>query len=109
MANEEHLRILKQGPEAWNEWKTNNPMVNPDLSEVDLREIDFGAIHKERVAHGIALAGANLSKSQLAKVSLDGANLIGTNFSEADLSGSSLTHTFMSNTNFSFADLSNGV
>jgi hypothetical protein len=31
MANPEHLEILKQGVEAWNEWREKNPDIEPDL------------------------------------------------------------------------------
>jgi hypothetical protein len=29
MANEEHFKILKQGVEAWNEWREKNPKITP--------------------------------------------------------------------------------
>jgi hypothetical protein len=48
MANEEHLARLKQGVDAWNTWREQNPAVVPDLSEADI-----GRIH---------LAGANLAR-----------------------------------------------
>ena len=41
MANEEHLKILKQGVEAWNEWREKNPQITPDLSKADLYEADL--------------------------------------------------------------------
>lgn len=34
MSNPEHLEILKQGVEKWNEWRKENPDVWPDLSFV---------------------------------------------------------------------------
>lgn len=38
MANEEHLAILKNGVEAWNLWRKENPDVEePDISGADLR------------------------------------------------------------------------
>ncbi len=41
MANEEHLKILKQGVEAWNEWRKKNPQRTPDLSKANLSEADL--------------------------------------------------------------------
>lgn len=41
MANEEHLAILKQGVEVWNEWREENPDVRPDLSQAYLRWADL--------------------------------------------------------------------
>ena len=37
MANEEHLARLKQGVEAWNQWRNGNYGIKPDLTEADLR------------------------------------------------------------------------
>ncbi len=50
MANEEHLKILKQGVEAWNGWREKNPQITPDLSKADLYKAD--------------LTGANLNGAQ---------------------------------------------
>ena len=36
MANQQHLDILKQGVETWNQWRKENPDINPDLREADL-------------------------------------------------------------------------
>ena len=35
MANEEHLKILKQGVEQWNKWRLENA-IRPDLGGADL-------------------------------------------------------------------------
>ena len=48
MANEEHLAQLKRGVKAWNEWRSANPKVRPDLSDANLngahlRGADLGA------------------------------------------------------------------
>ena len=36
MANEEHVELLKQDVQAWNEWRKNNPEVEVDLRGADL-------------------------------------------------------------------------
>jgi hypothetical protein len=42
MANKEHLARLKQGIEAWNEWRKAHPEITPDLTEANLsRESRF--------------------------------------------------------------------
>jgi TIR domain len=38
MANQEQLAILKQGVKVWNEWRTKNSDIPPDLSEANLSE-----------------------------------------------------------------------
>ena len=50
MANEEPLKILKQGVEAWNKWREKNPQITPDLSKANLYKAD--------------LTGANLNGAQ---------------------------------------------
>ena len=50
MANEEHIALLKQGVDVWNEWRRENPDVWPidlfkaDLSGADLRIAETSAI-----------------------------------------------------------------
>ncbi len=67
MANQEHLAILIQGVDAWNQWRKQHPEVRPDLS------------------------GAILSKANLCSVNLRGANLSFANFSEANLNEAQLS------------------
>ena len=49
MANEEHLKIIKQGVNAWNQWRERNPDIIPDLSKADLRGARFSKINLNRV------------------------------------------------------------
>jgi len=37
LANPKHVAKLKEGAEAWNEWRIEEFNVEPDLSEADLR------------------------------------------------------------------------
>ncbi len=92
MANEEHLKILKQGVEAWNRWRQENPDVQPDLVEADLSEADLGrADLGEADLNGANLRGAYLGEADLGGADLNGANLRGAYLSQADLSGAHLS------------------
>ena len=53
MANPEHLKILKQRADVWNDWRKTHPQTIPDLSKADLR--------------GMELSAMNLSKANLRK------------------------------------------
>ena len=44
IANEEHLKILKQGVEAWNKWREKNPQITPDLSKADLYKANLSGV-----------------------------------------------------------------
>jgi len=72
MANEEHVKILKQGAEVWNKWREENRDVKPDLRAANLK--------------GVNLGGANLSGGDLSWADLDWADLGRANLSGADLS-----------------------
>jgi hypothetical protein len=39
MANEEHVALLKQGADAWKEWRGKNPGIRPDLKSFFCRVI----------------------------------------------------------------------
>ena len=82
MANEEHLNILKQGVDTWNNWRKEHPGVRPDLSEADLHRAD--------------LSLADLSRANLIGADLSGANLIGASLSLADLSLADLSEAHLS-------------
>ena len=41
MANPEHLAKLKEGAEAWNKWRKDNPEIKRDLTEADLAEANL--------------------------------------------------------------------
>ncbi|MEE8288739.1 MAG: pentapeptide repeat-containing protein [Nitrosomonadaceae bacterium] len=85
MANEEHLKILKQGVEAWNEWREKNPQITPDLSTANLNKEDL---------YEADLNKANLNKADLSAADLSAADLSGANFSGAqDLTAKQLIFT----------------
>lgn len=103
MANKEHLKILKQGVEIWNNWRKQNPTVMPDLSDAQFDGMTFieRGIDHQKGAHfvrsydlrrvdfsGSSLIGSNFSGTDLQETDFEGANLIGANFSvEASAGG----------------------
>jgi len=102
MANEEHLKILKRGVEAWNQWRHANPTIQLDLSEANLSQANLSGADL-RVAD---LRVADLSGAHLSRADLRGANLSGANLRGAHLGGADLSETDLSWANLSWADLS---
>ena len=66
MANPEHLKILKQGVEAWNKWREKNPDITPDLRGADLYEANLSGAN----LRGANLRGASLERAFLSKIIL---------------------------------------
>jgi uncharacterized protein YjbI with pentapeptide repeats len=88
MANDEHVAILKQGVDAWNKWRDENPDIRyPDLSGADLSGADLSAANLTDAY----LMGANLSRANLARADLSRANLFWACLNHADLTGADLT------------------
>ncbi|MCA1567008.1 MAG: toll/interleukin-1 receptor domain-containing protein [Acidobacteria bacterium] len=112
MANKEHLKILEQGVEVWNEWRKENPRIYPDLSEINLDRallVDFNFSHvdfRKSNLNNANLEGANLRAVNLGlsarhiKASLQGANL-----SWASLTQANLTDALITEANLFSADL----
>jgi uncharacterized protein YjbI with pentapeptide repeats len=96
MADGEHLRILKKGFAAWNEWRKENPLVRPNLSHAGL----IGASLR-----GAKLIGADLSHASLIGADLIEANLIGADLSRAKLNGANLSGAYLSGANLFNANL----
>ncbi len=96
MANQEHLNLLREGVEVWNQWCGKNPTVQIDLSGVDLSGANL------RTAY---FYNANLSGTGLSNTDLRGANLAEANLRAADLRESMLSEADLSGANLRGANL----
>ncbi len=122
MAFEEHLKILKQGVQAWNEWSMHNrklrgkdpAYVRPDLSFADLGQRDLQRID----LRGVNLANATLRDSDLRHARLGGAWLFHAdlradlriaNFRSSDLELADLTGADLRGTDFYDAELDRAI
>jgi hypothetical protein len=116
MANGDHIAQLKNGVDAWNGWRDENPYIQPDLRESDLIEANLfkaklsganldGAYLNAANLSGADLSGANLDGAYLNGANLDGAYLNGANLRRADLSGANLRRANLSGGNLSEARL----
>ena len=106
MANEEHLKILKQGVEQWNKWRLENA-IKPDLSGANLIGANLLRAYLIDAYLSFAdLSGANLIDANLSGANLIGANLNGANLNGAYLSGANLIGAYLSGANLSGANLS---
>lgn len=120
MANPEHLKILKQGVEAWNEMWIKNPNVQPSLIGADLRGVNLeGIILNDAKLEMADLTGANFQNAKMNRANLNHAILEDTNFTQAELyetnfsyaksdtHGAVFTNSMLSLTDFVCANLKN--
>lgn len=108
MANPEHVEILRQGWEAWNNWRLKHHDIIPDLSGADLsgadlRTANFSGANLE----GTNLKRANLTLARLEGANLNGANLEGSTLTVANLEGANLNGARLLNVNFNMTRLDN--
>jgi hypothetical protein len=92
MADAAHVEVIRQGVEAWNDWRMKEPSIEPDLGCTDL----------ERAF----LSGAILNKANLRRADLIEADLSGAHLSWADLRGANLSRANLSEAHLSWANLS---
>jgi Pentapeptide repeats (8 copies) len=106
MANQEQLAILHQGVEVWNKWRNENPDVEVNLIDANLRNVYLyrADLHEARLMNtnltSAYLAGANLRNAILLSADLLSADLDG-----ADLEGADLTEANLDNANLHYANL----
>jgi uncharacterized protein YjbI with pentapeptide repeats len=74
MADDQQIKILKEGVQAWNRWREENPETVPDLKAADLSRRSLEGINFKRAR----LENSNLGGSNLSDANLHGANLAGT-------------------------------
>jgi uncharacterized protein YjbI with pentapeptide repeats len=81
MANQEHLDILAKGVAAWNDWRKENPQIDPDLGKANLREAKLPEVDLRRAR----LVNANLYRANVQNAMLNGAQLHKANLCQANL------------------------
>jgi uncharacterized protein YjbI with pentapeptide repeats len=101
MADQEQLEILKQGVNAWNEWRRNNPGKQPDLNCAQLSGYDLSGAD----LRGANLVNADLTDAKLTNANLVNANLTDANLTTANLHGANLSSADLTGANFPCADL----
>jgi uncharacterized protein YjbI with pentapeptide repeats len=107
MADQQHCNLLRQGTDAWNTWRSDNPTVQPDLSGAELGGTDLSYANLD----GANLSGAILCRANLCYTNLSGADLSYVNLShakliEADFSGANLSGAILSRANLCYVNLS---
>jgi uncharacterized protein YjbI with pentapeptide repeats len=90
MANDEHLRVLRRGADAWNSWRAERDNT-PELSQAGFRGLDLRGYDLSRAdLRGADLRGTNLSQANLSGANFEGANLFKAMLDGADLAGAFL-------------------
>lgn len=99
MANQEHLDILKQGIGVWNRWRLEreNRLEQPNLSRANLRRAKL---------EGADLTNVNLSRAELQGANLEGAHLDKANLYWTNLEGANLRRASLKEANLSWTNLS---
>jgi len=119
MANAEHLEILKQGVNIWNQWRDANrgnrpdrykshdgTSIRPDLTSADLRGMDLcGLDFSDAFLRHSDLSAANLSRANLAYAHLRAANLTAANLTQTNLINSQCGGANFAKANLTEAEL----
>lgn len=111
MANLFHLEVLRKGKDAWNKWRRNHLVIEPDLSGANLRGAnlsgaDFGpADLVDLNLRGVKFCGTTLIGAKLCGTNLSGADLRGADLRGADFSGSNLYGANLKGATLGGADL----
>jgi hypothetical protein len=111
VADPEHLKLLEQGVDVWNAWRSEKPSIRPDLSGADLRRANLTGADLSMtylagtILQNATLDGANLRFAYLAGAALDGANLAGAILVGANLAGADLRKATLEEANLRFAIL----
>src|SRR5713101_6925175 len=107
MADQHQLKVLRKGRGAWNTWRNQHPVIQPELSGANLYHANLsGANLSDAELYHANLSGANLSGADLTNANFSAADLSGADLSFANLSFAHLSSTDLSGANLSFAHLS---
>ncbi len=93
-----HVEALRRGPRLWNQWRTQNPSLTPNLTGITLSA-------GERQMGPISGGPINFSFARLSHASLRFATLSGANLEMADLSDADLSDARLDGANLAGAEL----
>jgi len=103
MAEQSHLKLLcEDSVQTWNKWREENPTVQVDLSQANLRHTNLLEANLSQVN----LLAANLSQANLSQANLIQTNLIVADLREANLKGANLRVADLREANLRKANLS---
>jgi uncharacterized protein YjbI with pentapeptide repeats len=100
MADEEQLAVIRQGSDAWNAWREQNPDVRVDLSGANLSGLNLSKANLE---------GANLHRAKFVETNLVQANLEEANLEESDLTQADLRNAWLYDADLPEANLTQAL
>ncbi len=94
MASQEYREFLKQGVEAWNQWRKEHHDIHPDLSSEDFSDanLDDARFSFSRL-NGTCFSGAQLHRAYFVHSDLSDANCSHADLTEAHLDRATLKKT----------------
>jgi Pentapeptide repeats (8 copies) len=108
----EHVAILRQGAEVWNQWRKENPEVTPNLAHLDirgsfadLRRVNLIGANLYKAFAQTDLGEADLRKAFLRQANLPSVPLRGAKLTDASLYMARLKRTDLSDATLVGADL----
>ena len=106
MGDREQLARLRSGVVAWNAWRADNPLLQPDLSGADLRFSVLDRVDLQQAnLSGADLTHAFFYQANFCGAELSAATMVGTNFCMARLCDATLARSDLHRANFDRADL----
>ena len=110
MANQEHIKILKQGVQAWNRWRREHPEIQPDLGRMYLRDaILQGFYIPGDTIMQLRFEDIDLSLTNFREAYLDGCIFSQVKFNGAFFYGAHLSGLVLRDVDFSGAHLTHAV
>ncbi len=111
MANHKHVEILSRGVAAWNQWRSQDIDIKPNLSGANLFQADLTHANLRQTdlrktdLRESKLNEADLFKADLRNANLRGASAISSDLKRANMSGAHMITADLSRADFKGADM----